>query len=153
MDRVPGSIMDACVHAHVPVPVCLLPLVLPPSALKHAPQPRLPGSQSLKFLTGAGEGVQRGTQCCPPTPTGGVVPQSWTVMGGSSNQIALFPLLPHAPPTPRPAPLFFLGVLWSSTSREISLARGRGLGTPLGDLLSENAGLITWRGKLRSRPG
>ena len=83
------------------------------------------GSWSLKFPTGAGEGVQRGTQCCPPSPTGGIVPPIWDTDRGSSNQIALFPPLTHDTPH-HPHPLGFPGPpVAIHQQREFSGKRGR----------------------------
>ena len=77
-----------CVRACVRVPVCLFPPPpLPPSALRHAPRPRLPGQPEPKVPDGGwGGGCQgRGTQCCPPTPTGGVAPRSGTLTGAAAT--------------------------------------------------------------------
>ena len=90
MDRVPGSIVDACVRTHMHTlrtHACLFPpLVLLPSALKHAPRPRLPGQLEPIVPDGGWGGGAKGTQCCLPTPTGGVVPRSGTLMGAAATR-------------------------------------------------------------------
>ena len=67
--------------AHMRVPMFLFPPpVLLPSALKHAPQPRLPGQPEPKFHDeGWGWGA-KGAQYCLPMPTVGIVPRSGTLM-------------------------------------------------------------------------
>ena len=140
MGRVPASIVDACVR----VPVCVFPPPpLPPSALRHAPRPRLPGQPEPEVPDGGwGGGCQgRGTQCCPPTRTGGVAPRSGTLTGAAATGQPCFLLFPAPPPHltpahPTPAPLVFLGLPWPPTGRGTSLARGEGSGPLLGDWLS-----------------
>ena len=84
------------------------------------------GNGSLNFPMGAGEGVQRETQCCPPSPTGCVVPPIWDTDGGGSNQIALFPPLTHATPPATPNPLGFPGPpVAIHQQRELSGKMGR----------------------------
>lgn len=102
--------------AHMHAPVCLLvPPVLPQSALKHAPRPRLPGQPEAKVPDGDwGEGA-KGEECCPSTPPGGMVALSGSLMGDAARWPCFLP------------PWCFR---WSSTSRENSLSRGGGFGTP-----------------------
>ena len=127
-------IHHGCVHAHahththahsihMHVPVCLFPPpVLPQSALKHAPLPRIPGQPEAKVQDRGWGGSSKGEQCSLPTLTGGVLPLSGTLMGAATRWICF---LSH---------LVFLGLLCSSISRENSLARGGGFGTPSGGL-------------------
>lgn len=142
------------VHAHTrTLPTRACPCVSLPSSGLAAECPEsvllgqgCPGSRSLRFPTRAGEGGAKGEHCCPPTPAGAVLPRSGTLMGAATTEpcfLLTFPLLPHThtPPPASPAPLVFLGLPCSSTSRENSLARGGGFGTPSGGLaFGENAG-------------
>ena len=73
------------------------------------------------FPMGAGEGVQRATVLPVPTDWGRG-PPIW-VTDRCKNQMALFP-----------PSLLFLGLRWSSTSRENTLARGSGFRAPSGGL-------------------
>ena len=124
--------MDVCTRAHththahsihMHVPVCLFPPpVLPQSALKHAPLPRIPGQPEAKVQDRDWGGSSKGEQCSLPTLTGGVLPLSGTLIGAATRWICF---LSH---------LMFLGLLCSSISRENSLARGGGFGTPSGGL-------------------
>ena len=59
--------LRACTHStHVRVPVCLFPPpVLPPSALKHAPRPRLVGQREPKFPNGGWGGCAKGDPVLP----------------------------------------------------------------------------------------
>ena len=119
-------------HAHSPdmhVPVCLFPPpVLPQSALKHAPLPRLPGQLEAKVPDRGWGGSSKVEQCCQLMLTGGVLPQSGTLMGAATRWTCF---LSH---------FVFLGLLCSSISRENSLAKGGGFRNPSGDLLLENFG-------------
>lgn len=137
MGRVPASIVDACVR----VPVCVFPAPpLPPSALRHAPRPRLPGQPEPEVPDGGwGGGVPRkGDPVLPAHADWGRRAPTWDTDGGGSNRTALFPPLPRAatPAHPTPAPLVFLGLPWPPTGRGNSLARGEGSGPLLGDSLS-----------------
>ena len=129
MDHVPGSIMDVCVHTctqanstQMHVHVCLLPpLVLPWSVLKHAPRPRLPGQPEANVPAGGWGGGAKGNGAACPHQLGAWSP-IW-VTDRRKNQMALFP-----------PSLLFLGLRWSSTSRENTLARGAGFRAPSGRL-------------------
>lgn len=134
MGRVPASIVDACVR----VPVCVFPAPpLPPSALRHAPRPRLPGQPEPEVPDGGwGGGCQgRGTQCCPPTRTGGVAPRPGTLTGAAATGQPCFLLFPAPPPqlTPPQPPWFF----WASRGHppaEGTLWQEGGFGAPPGGL-------------------
>ena len=106
------SWMPACAHVrtrahstHIHVSVYLFPTpVLPRSALKHAPQPRLPGQAEVKVPNGdwrplpshkggtvlpihADWAVTKGEQCCPSTLTGDMVPLPGTLMGAAKSSL------------------------------------------------------------------
>lgn len=130
------------VHAHSPhthVPGCLSPPpALPPSALKHGPRPRLPGQPEPKVPDGGWGGGAKGEPCGPPTPTGGVLPRSGTLMGAATTQPCFLLLLTPPPPsplTPHPHPRGVSGPpVLIHQQRVFSGKRGEGSGPPLGDL-------------------
>lgn len=130
------SWMRACVS------LCVSFLLRPcrPSALRHAPRPRLPGQPEPEVPDGGwGGGVPRkGDPVLPAHADWGRRAPTWDTDGGGSNRTALFPPLPRAatPAHPTPAPLVFLGLPWPPTGRGNSLARGEGSGPLLGDSLS-----------------
>lgn len=138
MGRVPASIVDACVR----VPVCVFPPPpLPPSALRHAPRPRLPGQPEPEVPDGGwGGGVPRkGDPVLPAHADWGRRAPTWDTDGGGSHRTALLPPLPRAatpphPSSPHPSPLGFSGPpVATHRQRELSGKRG-GFGAPPGGL-------------------
>ena len=86
------SWMGACActqahSAHMRVPVCLFPPpVLPPSALKHAPRPRLPGQLEPKVSDGGWGGGAKVDPVLPAHANWGHHVRIWDTDGGGSTR-------------------------------------------------------------------
>lgn len=143
MGRVPASIVDACVR----VPVCVFPAPpLPPSALRHAPRPRLPGQPEPEVPDGGwGGGVPRkGDPVLPAHADWGRRAPTWDTDGGGSHRTALFPPLPRAAPPPQltpPQPPWFFWASRGHPPAEGTLwQEGRVRGPSWGTRYRESAG-------------
>ena len=85
-----------------------------------------------------------GEPCGPPTPTGGVLPRSGTLMGAATTQpcfLLLLTPLPLPPNPPPPPPWCFWASRAHPPAESILWQEGGGFGTPSGGLaFGENAG-------------
>ena len=118
---------------HMHVPVCLFsPPVLPPSALKHAPRPRLPGQSEPKVPDGGWGGSAKGDPVLPAYADWGPHAPTGTLMGEAAPVSPVSSSSLHRPPPNPPNPWFFWASCGHPPAERILWQKGEGWGRPQG---------------------